>query len=411
MDNKTTKKNPTSQTFARYLIVKAKVGHNFTLMSPFAISKGIQVHVSKPVNVKKLKSGDLLVEVDNEKHSKSLLAATKLVSVPVEVSPHRSLNEKKGVIRCPDIKNCTEDEILEELSSQNVTNIRKISVRRDGELKPTGTFIVTFEGSVLPNVVKVGYLNVKVNMFIPNPMRCFNCQKFGHFRSNCRQPPKCCNCGKSGHEQSDCSEEPNCINCNGSHAASSKACSKWVEEQAIQKIKAEKGLPYPEAKRLLNPTTSNTAQSYAQATSNSQATNKATPVITCDTACQTDITWPNGIDKHQKLKTYTKTNRPKSSKTSSSSQTSAVASISSASQSTRTKNEHGKRTVSPSLSPNVHHKYQAVDNTNNDSSDMEVVHDTPPEKAEHHSRRASRSPSKNRAVSRPASSGRKNITK
>ena len=76
--------------------MKAKVGHNFTLMSPFAVSKGIQVYVSKPVNVKKLKSGDLLVEVDNEKHSKSLLAATKLVSVPVEVSPHRSLNEKRG---------------------------------------------------------------------------------------------------------------------------------------------------------------------------------------------------------------------------------------------------------------------------------------------------------------------------
>ena len=30
------------------------------------------------------------------------------------------------------------------------------------------------------HVITVGYLKVKVALFVPNPMRCFNCNKFGH---------------------------------------------------------------------------------------------------------------------------------------------------------------------------------------------------------------------------------------
>ena len=49
--------------------------------------------------------------------------------------------------------------------------IRRISVLRDGAKKPTNTFVITFNSPVLPSVVKIGFMQVKVDVYIPNPLR------------------------------------------------------------------------------------------------------------------------------------------------------------------------------------------------------------------------------------------------
>ena len=71
-------------------------------LSTFAIQKGIQGLVGEPETIKRLRSGDLLIEVGRKTHSTKLLAVTELAQVPVKVSPHRTLNTSKGVLRTPD---------------------------------------------------------------------------------------------------------------------------------------------------------------------------------------------------------------------------------------------------------------------------------------------------------------------
>ena len=83
-------------------------------LSTFAIQKGIQGLVGEPKTIKRLRSGDLLIEVDRETHSTKLLAITEL-ELPVKVSPHRTLNTSKGVIRTPELKNTTREELLTQL--------------------------------------------------------------------------------------------------------------------------------------------------------------------------------------------------------------------------------------------------------------------------------------------------------
>ncbi|RUS80220.1 hypothetical protein EGW08_012016 [Elysia chlorotica] len=47
----------------------------------------------------------------------------------------------------------------------------------------------------------------------------------------CRRTAVCCRCGKGGHAGKDCKADPSCLNYHGPHAADSKECPKWKEEE------------------------------------------------------------------------------------------------------------------------------------------------------------------------------------
>ena len=99
-------------------------------LSTFAIQKGIQGLVGEPKTIKRLRSGDLSIEVDRETHSTKLLAITELAQVPVNVSPHRTLNTSKGVLRTPELKNTTREELLTQLKKQGVTDARMVTIEK-----------------------------------------------------------------------------------------------------------------------------------------------------------------------------------------------------------------------------------------------------------------------------------------
>ena len=97
----------------------------------------------------------------------------------------------KGVIRCPKLGNCSEEEILEGTRSQGVNAIKRFKVKRNGVLKNTNTFVFTFNTSVLSKTIKVAYFRVNVEVYIPNPLRCHQCQKYGHHEDRCSKDPVC----------------------------------------------------------------------------------------------------------------------------------------------------------------------------------------------------------------------------
>ena len=236
--------------------------HPLTKLSPFAIQKGLQGLAGVPKDVKRLRGGQVLVEVDKKSYSDNLLRSTKLVDCPIRVSAHRSLNQARGVMRCPDLRDCSLEEILENLQAQQVTDVKRISVTRDGERKPTNTYILTFNLPKLPTAVKVGYLYVPLEVYVPNPLRCFKCQQFGHHKDKCRRNPACAKCGKEDHDEANCDQPLHCVNCQGSHAAFSKNCPKWLEEREVQRLKHTLGISFPEARKRLQPTVP-VQQSYA----------------------------------------------------------------------------------------------------------------------------------------------------
>ena len=95
----------------------------------------------------------------------------------------------------------SEVEIRDELKDQDVIGVNRVTLKKEGKVIPTNTlFYLTFGSPDLPKEITVGYLKVKVALFVPNPMRCFNCNKFGHTSQRCKVAEKCPGCGKDKHE-------------------------------------------------------------------------------------------------------------------------------------------------------------------------------------------------------------------
>ena len=95
-------------------------------LSPFVIEKCIQSIVGNPKTIRKLKSGDLLLEVDRQQQVENLLKTTKIFDLKDKISLHQSLNSSKGVIRCPELRPCSDKESIDNLTDQGVTGVRNI---------------------------------------------------------------------------------------------------------------------------------------------------------------------------------------------------------------------------------------------------------------------------------------------
>ena len=282
----TSNKDTSPQHFPRFILVESKEENKpITSLSPFIIRKVIQGIAGEPENIKKLhRSNQLLIEVSRKAHAENLLRAQTFHDLKVRVYPHTSLNSSKGVIRCPELGSCSEEEILEGTRSQGVTAIKRFKVKRNGELKNTNTFVFTFNTSILPKTIKVAYFRVNVEVYISNPLRGHHCQKYGYHEDRCSKDPICSKCGQvAEHLESQCRNELHCVNCGEKHSADSKECQIWHKENEILRLKFTRNISFIEARELVEAPTPIPGISYANIT---QSSMKKVSVV--DTATQTD---------------------------------------------------------------------------------------------------------------------------
>ncbi|GFV67001.1 uncharacterized protein TNCV_356871 [Trichonephila clavipes] len=170
------------------------------------------VQSGEPKSAKRLRSGDLLVETSSSTQTKSFLLIKTFLDSPVNIIPHKSLNTSRGVFSEPDLLTTPEAEILEGFSDQGVIQVRRITIKKDSAVVPTKHLILTFSSPTLPQTIKAEYLNCKIRLYIPNPLRCFKCQRFGHSQTSCHGQLTCSRCASVGHASTDCILEPTARN-------------------------------------------------------------------------------------------------------------------------------------------------------------------------------------------------------
>ena len=258
-----------TQVFPRFLIVESTdETRKMSSLSPFVIEKQIESLAGIPKSVKKLKSGNLLIEVEKPQHARNLLKISEFFHIPCKCFPHTSLNTSRGVIRCPDLAGVSDQEIATELKSQHVTAAKRIQIKRDGKTLDTNTIILTFGTSILPRTLQVGYLVTKVEVYIPNPLQCFSCFKFGHGSKVCRAEDVCPKCAGNAHQhnEEDCTYPLKCINCGEQHSARSKQCKQWKLEKEVLQVKYSQNIAFPEARKIVNSRHAAPTTSYASIT-------------------------------------------------------------------------------------------------------------------------------------------------
>lgn len=124
---------------------------------------------------------------------------------------------------------------------------------RDNLERPAKHLILTFSSAVLPTFIKAGCLNFTVKPYIPNPRRCFRCQRYGRGSLSCRGKATCARCGSTDHAAENCSSDTaKCVNCGGPHPTYSRTCPLWKQEKDVIALKTKENISFPEARRRLS---------------------------------------------------------------------------------------------------------------------------------------------------------------
>ena len=126
-------------------------------------------------------------------------------------------------------------------------------------------YVLTIKGQTIPKRINIGYLKKETRPYIPNPQRCFQCQKFGHTKNSCKGKAVCAGCGE-GHNLDDCKNEPKCVNCQGDHVAISRDCPKWKIEKGIVTLKYTEKNWFADARKRFQPSFDPSKDSYATVT-------------------------------------------------------------------------------------------------------------------------------------------------
>jgi len=133
-----------------------------------------------------------------------------------------------------------ENELLNEIQEQYNSATEITRFKKDNKLMPVVKVdfnSVTDFNKCLTNgvTVKNMFFNPVAYRALRKPLRCYNCNKFGHISSNCKSKKTCSTCAAEGHCFKDCSSnEFKCINCSGAHKAISTDCP--VYKQILEKI-------------------------------------------------------------------------------------------------------------------------------------------------------------------------------
>jgi hypothetical protein len=192
----------------------------------------------------------LKLECDSKKGS-LVMGLKKLLIYKLVVTRFVDKKVRKGVVHGIDLD--VEDyELKDAVISENPSRFVIEDVKRIGMTK---SVILTFKGTSLPEIALYGYKRLRVNTYIPKPIRCFNCQRFGHMKSQCKSRSKCAFCGGE-HDYDSCdvkevSGSRKCANCDGNHTAGFTGCPNFQNAQEIVKVKTVRNISFADAVKVV----------------------------------------------------------------------------------------------------------------------------------------------------------------
>ena len=247
--------------YKRFIVIKNKNDGDDRVASidPWSVNKQLKPHLGNPDThhwrITPLRAGSLLVEVSHENQTKRIFKTKRIKGIEVVVEMHNSLNSSRGKIYCNTLRGLTNDHIKEKMVNEDKLDVLDVYriVKKNSTTNtetPTDDFIITFAKPNLPPMIQVGYQNLKVKLSIPNPRRCFKCQKYRHGINTCTANSVCAKCGtECGNSYKDCENDAHCLHCNKDHPCTSQSCPMFILEKKIVEENVRNRLTFPEAEK------------------------------------------------------------------------------------------------------------------------------------------------------------------
>ncbi|XP_038159537.1 uncharacterized protein LOC119795547 [Cyprinodon tularosa] len=261
------------------VILKLKNEEEKDKISPIVVSREIKKKIGDVEMVKILRDGNLLVICkDIEQKNKALNVESICKRTVLEKKIMGENKKIRGVIYGIPLDEDL-DKIKRSVVGAKVNNLKRLSKTVNGERVGSLSILIEFEDEELPKNIKIGYLNFQVRPYVPPPLRCFKCQRYGHIAAVCKGRQRCPKCGED-HKLEECKEEQEkCCNCGGNHRVTFGGCEVRKSAKEIVQIKTTKNISYAEAvKNVKEQETREIKQTVRQTTQQSkvQTEEKAT---------------------------------------------------------------------------------------------------------------------------------------
>lgn len=226
-----------------------KEGTNFDDWSPSLLTVALQKEFGE-VSARKIRSG-LIVMCKTEEQQKQAIKVNKLNGHKVLCSVAYDKKLVRGVISGVPLSESV-DAVKKSVKNAKVKEARRLKTKREGALTDSLSILLTFDEPLLPSRVYIGFMSYEVRLYIPPPLRCFKCQRYGHVAAVCKGKQRCSKCSGE-HEYGQCTEDAKlkCCNCGGEHSSAYRGCEVSKRMQEVQRVKVTRGVSYAEAARAV----------------------------------------------------------------------------------------------------------------------------------------------------------------
>lgn len=138
------------------------------------------------------------------------------------------------------IKSCIE--------GSKVVGAKRLQYVKNKERLDSLSVMLQFDEERMPERIKIGYVSYPVRPYVPPPLRCFKCQKYGHVSAVCRGNLRCARCsGEHEYGKCDVGAKVKCCDCGEEHSAGIGGCIAHKHAVKIQNVRIAEGLTYAEA--------------------------------------------------------------------------------------------------------------------------------------------------------------------
>lgn len=230
----------------------AKEGTSFSEWNPIRLTKVINKEIGEVRSAKILRNGSLLIMCRDGGQQGKALRINKLEGKAVKCTLARSRKLIRGVVSGIPVK-ISADEVKENVTNVRVNEVKRLKASRDGVKRDSLSVMIAFDEERLPEKIYIGYICYNVRPYVPPPLRCFKCQRFGHVAAVCKGKERCSRCGGE-HEYGKCAEgaKLKCCNCGGEHSSAYRGCEASKKAEEVQRIKVNHGVSYAEAVKVVS---------------------------------------------------------------------------------------------------------------------------------------------------------------